>query len=288
MGGDKLFTLHAVRIFDELERIYRSEKSYDFTIYVGSSEFKAHKLLLEISSDYFKAMFSLKTSEVDNGCVTLSDVKPTGSVRLTDRPTVKAILDFIYSCRIELTENNVEDIILAASKLQVAAVQDACEQFIGDNINVENCIGVLCLADRINLPDLFKKALNFCLGKFTTIVKGTEFTDIDETILMKIISHQELSVDEYLVFQTVIDWIKADQANRLCELDRLMSNVRFVFIDPIQLVELNSIDIVSKSPACCNMIDTAKNYLLVHKHPEIQKKYAAKLNTVPRGRTVAK
>lgn len=121
-------------MFEEMKIVHEQSLLCDFTISVGSWNFKAHKVVLSISSDYFKTMFAIKSKEVDDGIVRLIDVDPMA---------VKAILDFISTRKIFLIDENVYDILIAASRLQVNLVQDICQKFILDRLNVDNCLDTI-------------------------------------------------------------------------------------------------------------------------------------------------
>lgn len=232
----------------------------DFTITVQETQFSAHKLMLAACSDYFKAMFVHDSLEHKQNRVQLHDVSPAA---------MEAILEFCYTSQISLTIDNVQEILVASSLLQISDVQDMCVGYIKNRIDISNCLGIFVVADRCNLRDLFASALNFCLDKFGEIVEEREFLQLDYFWLAKLISHSQLNVDnEDKVFKAVINWFEADKDSRLSKLDQLMSHVRFSLIDPVELIRLSSNEYIRQSAKCCDLINEAKDFLLLSDYPE--------------------
>lgn len=52
-------------------------------------------------------------------------------------------MDFFYSGEIEISENNVQDLLPVTCVLQVQSVQQACCEFLRRQLSSENCLGEL-------------------------------------------------------------------------------------------------------------------------------------------------
>lgn len=251
-----------LKIFHQnLSELRDKAQFLDFTICIDDKELRAHKLVLAACSDYFRAMLAHNSLESYDNRVNLQDISVVA---------MQAILDFCYECKIDLNIDNVQEILTAASILQINAVQNLCTNFIKERVDISNCLGIATLADRCNLPDLLETALKFCLDRFQAVVFEKEFLEVEESMLLKIISHDELNIDdEVQVFQAVLVWIQADKDNRLSKLETLMEQVRFALIEPIRLVSLTSDELIKNSTKCRDLIDKAKNYLLLKDYPQI-------------------
>lgn len=271
MEDDKIVQRHMARLLSNFNELRERDQLFDFTICVGNKKLRAHRVVLAASSDYFKAMFAINSIELNAGKVFLQNIDPSA---------VEAVINFIYTCKIDLTNDNIEEVLLAASILQVQVVQDLCIKFIEVQIDASNCLGVAALSERCSLLELNCKALDFCIANFNQVVSEREFPTIDDTMLARIISDDKLNVDdETQVFQAVITWIKADEAKRRPKLEKLMRHVRFATIEPATLVNLTTNDLIKASVECCDLIDRAKNYLLLKDHPQLQVQHACKLIT---------
>ena len=56
---------------------------------------------------------------------------------------METIVDFFYSGEIEISENNVQDLLPVTCVLQVQSVQEACCEFLKRQLSSENCLGKL-------------------------------------------------------------------------------------------------------------------------------------------------
>ena len=54
---------------------------------------------------------------------------------------MEAIVDFFYSGEIDISENNVQELLPVACLLQVQSVQKACCDFLERQLSTENCLG---------------------------------------------------------------------------------------------------------------------------------------------------
>ncbi|XP_078489845.1 kelch-like protein 12 [Ciona intestinalis] len=86
------------------------DTSCDFTIFVGDRKFKAHSLILSASSDYFRAMINSKMKEGIEKYVQIQNVS---------EQTMENVLCFLYTGNISLCVENVEQLIHAASFMQL-------------------------------------------------------------------------------------------------------------------------------------------------------------------------
>ena len=58
-----------------------------------------------------------------------------------DEGAMETIVDFFYSGEIEISENNVQDLLPVTCVLQVQSVQEACCEFLKRQLSSENCLG---------------------------------------------------------------------------------------------------------------------------------------------------
>ena len=58
-----------------------------------------------------------------------------------DERAMETIVDFFYSGEIEISENNVQDLLPVTCVLQVQSVQEACCEFLKRQLSSENCLG---------------------------------------------------------------------------------------------------------------------------------------------------
>ena len=119
----------------------------DLTITVGSRSTKVHRSVLMDSSDYFKTMFTRGFSEADATTLDLSRI-------FEDLDELNAVLDYLYTGSISLSEENITSVTNSACFLLLADLQDACSDFLIANLSPSTCINIFVLSERHNMDKL--------------------------------------------------------------------------------------------------------------------------------------
>lgn len=112
----------------------------------------AHKMVLSASSPVFDAMF--------NG-----NLKETGDVKIIDVSVAafKEFLQFFYQYQVNLTMENIAEVLMLADKYNVATALPICADFLKRNISSDDILWGLHLA--------FKFGLNELVPLFTDAIK---------------------------------------------------------------------------------------------------------------------
>lgn len=245
----------------------------DFKIIVEDTIFPAHKVLLAANSEYFKLAIINQMKESITSEVHIKDIEAI---------TMEAILNFCYTGQIHLTDENIRDILLAASRFCIEPIKNLCIDYTKERINSSNCLGILDLSERCNLPKLHKIAFDYCIEKLASVVKEEEFLLLDEILMMKLVTSNEVNISETDLFQSLIRWTQEDEKERMAVFDRLVKYIRFTLIEPVDLVRFSNDDIVRQSEKCKALIDEAKNYLLLRNHPNYKNEIQTELILRPR------
>ena len=119
----------------------------DLTITVGSRSTKVHRSVLMDTSDYFKTMFTGGFSEADATTLDLSHI-------FEDLDELNAVLDYLYTRSISLSEENITSVTNSACFLLLADLQDACSDFLTANLSPSTCINIFVLSERHNTDKL--------------------------------------------------------------------------------------------------------------------------------------
>ena len=136
---------------------FRNENLFtDISIYVEGVEFPCHKAILCASSNYFKAMFSCDLKESRLGKVYIENISPW---------TMKRLLDYIYTGKIEINLANVIDLLNSALLFELNKLIDKCINFVLDNIDLNNCVELNLFASMHQLKKLEQYTFQFILGK---------------------------------------------------------------------------------------------------------------------------
>ncbi|XP_036602768.1 kelch repeat and BTB domain-containing protein 3 [Trichosurus vulpecula] len=271
---------HGQQILNVLQNFREKNVFYDFKIIVKDEIIPCHRCVLAACSDFFRAMFEVNMKERDDGSVTISNLSPKA---------VKAFLDYAYTGKTEITDDNVEMFFQLSSFLQVSLLSKACSDFLIKSIDLVNCLQLLSISDSYGASHLFDHALQFVQHHFSLLLKSTDFLEINFGVLQKCLEADELNVpEEEAVLKAVLNWTKHNLESRQKHLPHLMKKVRLHQLSEETLQDcLLSEDHLLKSTKCFDTIrdaiksvqrssglfpdarpSTTEKYIFVHKTEE--------------------
>jgi hypothetical protein len=190
-------------ISDGLEMLRTRQLYTDITICVEGASYRCHKAVLCLLSPYFDSMFSSNMRERQSEEVSLP---------FLDCKTFETLLDFFYSGKDVVTSANVEDVLQAASFMQIQCLQDRCVKVLCDTITEANCVRLWQLARLHNYSELEDTAWDWLMEGFTTVAKSTEtFSSLDVDELVSVLEAEDLEADcESQVCDVALHWLAAD------------------------------------------------------------------------------
>lgn len=152
--------------------------------------------------DYFRALLSPKFREGSQDEITLQAI---------DGTTLKNVKTFLYSGCIEITKENVHDVIHAASSFELPALESLCGRFWEENLSIANCVDILLLAEQYCLNKLSTAAIQFIHSNFESIANG-DFLKMNEQVFRKLFEGRPnvLLIDETIIFDRIGMWINSN------------------------------------------------------------------------------
>ena len=252
------------KILTGLHELRQSELLCDYTLAAGDCEMKVHRVVMVASSDYFRAMLTGEMRESRDNRVHLQGLTGTG---------LRAVIDFAYTGRLELTMSNLDEVLLAASHLQISEAIELCCQFIEKAITVENCVEMLNLTELFSLRKCRVFVTNFILEHFEKLAEAEQYNRFSIQQLSSLLEKNNLCVvSEYKLFELVLKWIDADPDARTRHTPQLMRNIRLPLLSGEELVEkVSKVPIMQQNRACNELLSTAKDYhIVVNKQPMLQ------------------
>ena len=147
-----------------LAKFFTSTNTGDVTLKVQNREFQAHKLILAARSPVFAAMFQHDMKEAALNRVDIVDIEPG---------IFQAVLRFIYTDQVDLTEGNAEDLLAAANRYNLDLLKWKCEKALFQHLKTKNCCRLLGLADLHGAINLKKAVIKF-IKKFSADVLATD------------------------------------------------------------------------------------------------------------------
>uniref|UniRef100_A0A8C3RW87 Kelch like family member 34 n=1 Tax=Chelydra serpentina TaxID=8475 RepID=A0A8C3RW87_CHESE len=195
----------------------------DILLKVKENEFPAHKSLLACSSDYFRAMFKSYTKESKASVIHLQVISPTG---------LQHVLDFIYTSWLPLSFENLEDTLEAASYLQVTEAIGLCNQYLVNNLTLENCCFSANIATKFYLPDALSATEKYIISNLWKLLDlhFMELLLLNFRSLMAVVEFPDVPmVNESCLLNLVLIWLKHDKS-RLTYRSNLLEHIRFGLI----------------------------------------------------------
>lgn len=205
-------------LFDLLE----NDKFVDCVLKIQDKEFPCHRLVLAASSPFFKAMFLSDLEESKKREIVLKDVEPG---------VMGMILRYLYTSEINLTEQNVQDIFMVANMYQIPSIFSVCVSYLQEKLVLGNCLAIFRLGLLLDCPRLALAARDFICERFQVVVRDQDFLELAPSELAIIITSDALNVErEELVFESLMDWVRHDEKNRVKDLAELLHCVRLRLI----------------------------------------------------------
>ncbi|XP_069009885.1 kelch-like protein 23 [Embiotoca jacksoni] len=209
---------HAAELLDAFRHFYIRGLFTDVTLQCESGQvFHCHRALLSARSSYFKVMFTADMRERSNSVVKLTGV---------DCGVLGALVDYVYTAQVCITESNVQSLLEAADLLQFISVKQACEEFLIRLLDVDNCLGMLSFAQLHVCPRLEREARRVMLSRFTELIQQDEFLEVGLDRLRSLLAAQSLTVQrEEGLIDAVSRWVTHDWDNRIHQVSDLLRSI---------------------------------------------------------------
>ena len=251
----------------------------DVELQVEGRKLSAHRAVLSAGSSYFSAMFSGAFKEKEDNVIVMKDVSFAG---------LEAVVKCIYTTKLDITADNVEEILPTAHLLQLQDIVDECSRWMVEKITPENSISFLKVAEKYDMEvlsmDILSARINeFIPANFSAVSQTEQFRNISEQALCKYLSSDTLRTDhnEIDVYNAAKKWIQSQVVYDAQTVRNVMENIRFGLIQNSTLfTEVLSDDIIGKNEHCRGMVIEALKY---HGNGYSQPLYEGNLNK-PRGK----
>ncbi|XP_053232852.1 kelch-like protein 3 isoform X1 [Podarcis raffonei] len=247
---------HMGKAFKVMNELRSKQLLCDVVIVAEDVEIEAHRIVLAACSPYFCAMFTGDMTESKAKKIEIKDV---------DGLTLSKLIDYIYTAEIEVTEENVQVLLPAASLLQLMDVRQNCCDFLQSQLHPTNCLGIRAFADVHTCTELLQQANAYAEQHFPEVMLGEEFLSLSLDQVCSLISSDKLTVSsEEKVFEAVISWINYEKESRLEHMAKLMEHVRLPLLPRDYLVQTVEEEALIKNNNTCKdfLIEAMKYHLL--------------------------
>ena len=150
---------YAIKLLEKFSFMRDKPELCDFRIDINDKHLFCHKFLLIATSDYFKVMFNGNMSESQSDHIELKGFERSSN-------GVESMINFCYSGSILITFENIDELLYAATHLQIKDAIDLCSQFLIESCSIKNCIDIYKISDLYSLDNVFICYKKFYFKKF--------------------------------------------------------------------------------------------------------------------------
>ncbi|KAF5306185.1 hypothetical protein FQR65_LT07461, partial [Abscondita terminalis] len=129
---------------------------------------------------------------------------------------MQTLLSYIYMRKLEVTEDNVYQLLMTADYLSILGVLNICCQFLESKLSPTNCIGILNFARAHFCKQLAQNTWKYIMRYFVLVgQQSQELLNLSLEDLQEIINADELNVkSEETVWDALLRWINHDPEER--------------------------------------------------------------------------
>lgn len=156
------------------------------------------------SCSYLKALLEPNQTKLNQNEVILPEY--TGE-------TLRAIIDFCYTGHAVINLSNADDVMVAASTMELIHLEQTCSNFWNEKMDVSNCIPKLMFASKHNFVDLWNESLFFICENLDKIPIDN-IVKLDPENFDAILKEDAITAAESDIFHRFVQWVQHDEANR--------------------------------------------------------------------------
>lgn len=154
----------------------------------------------------------------------------------TDGDTVKMIVDFCCTGHINLTEENIKNIVTIASSVEIDFLEEKCRQFFSDNLSINNSLETLLIADKYSYSVLRQQAFQFICETFESI-PSTEILKFDHALFEELLKCNDVDATEEMIFNRLLEWFSNSEDDRKDYMPELLKLIRLEYFAPQVIYE---------------------------------------------------
>ncbi|XP_007894058.1 kelch-like protein 9 [Callorhinchus milii] len=266
-GSTQIFSseVHSATVLEGFNNLRTNSLLCDVTLVPedGDERFPVHRAMMASASDYFNAMFTGGMKEQELMTIKLHGVSGIG---------LKNIIEFIYTAKMPLNMDNLQDTLEAASFLQIMPILEFCKELLISQVCLENCVEIGRIASSYHLSEVDDYIKDCLLKNFANLLSNGDYIKLSYDQLAFVLSSDSLqNCPELELFKAACQWLKQEEG-RMQFAAKLMKNIRFPLMSPQQLLDhVQKVEFMRTDTTCVNLLLEASNYqMLPYMQPVMQ------------------
>ncbi|XP_077996667.1 kelch-like protein 23 [Glandiceps talaboti] len=140
--------------------------------------------------------------------------------------TFQDLVEFSYTSRLDLADDNVELLLQAADRFQFQNVLTECEEYLMEKVTTSNCLGMQKFGCFYSCKKLTETAENYTMRHFDDVIQEEEFLQLEVEELLSYVMNENLHVkkDTHVV-NSLLKWLDFDSSARLNQLPNVISTL---------------------------------------------------------------
>lgn len=225
--------------------------------------FQVHKMVLCGCSDYFRAMFTHGMLETKKNSIDLNTVSIAG---------LRPLLNFAYTGKMNLSVENISEILATATFLQIGPAIKLCCRFLKEKMTFENANKLMEMGHDYGLNELKEYHSKLVLGNFFEFVESPEFVTLDaKTLSDYLMSNSLRTTTEAKLLKCALKWYNHHPRGREAVIHTVMDKIRYT-IDGWPTIEFaTSVEPFKSNKKCKEILSWCHKYMQEasrrHLHP---------------------
>ena len=213
-------------------------------------EFRAHRNVLSAASPFFAKLLQSDMKERDEGIIRLEEISES---------IMEDVLEFIYTGRVVINEENANDLVIAADYLLIVCLKTISARFLEQQMTIANCISTFYFAEKYQCEELVTNSRKFIHDNFASVVELDEFLNLEANEIETWISSDTICIAaEEDVFKTILKWIERNKREREGSFEELFRHVRVVLMSRDYLqVDVVTNELVRGNFSCLRSVSDA-------------------------------
>ena len=203
-------------------KLFKEPAFSDFCIITSDQRsIQVHRCVLASCSSYFYAVFSSNCMESISRCLRFTDLSYFD---------ILPILAEIYGNEVELNEDNVDELIILADRLDIKHLVRKFTRYRKNHMNSHNVFQVLQFAREFNLIPLAEYTRNVISHSFLEHSHREDFGHLRDEDLEYLLGGQEISCSSELdLVAAICRWADFDFSGRIASAYWLLFSLRYKF-----------------------------------------------------------